>query len=103
MSKTPASFKFSDATLAMLEALASERGTDKTESVEAAIREMHGASHPPAVVAWLEVAKSRVADFDHPHCVSCENPIARNAPRFVAVLSDGTVTGVHCDSCATCE
>lgn len=91
-------FNFDDATSQLLDKLAGARSLTATATIAAALKAFAALEFPPIKAGYIKL--DRLGEME-PVCHECDQPL--NGKAYMIVMSDGTLRGPACDSCASSE
>ena len=90
-------FNFDDATSQLLDKLASARNLTATATIAEALKTLAALEFPSVKVGYIKL--DRPGEME-PICRECDQPLDK---AYMIVMSDGTLRGPVCDSCASSE
>lgn len=91
-------FNFDDATSQLLDKLAKARHLPANATIAEALKVLAALEFPPIKAGYIKL--DRLGEIE-PVCRECDQPLDSKA--YMIVMSDGTLRGPVCDSCASSE
>lgn len=92
-------FNFDDATSQLLAKLAEARHLTATATIAEALKALAALEFPPVKAGYIKL--DRLGEIE-PVCRECDQPLY-DAGAYMIAMSDGTLRGPVCDSCANGE